>query len=122
MHTACASPAYPPVASQPFVVNEMVEVQDAGHTLFLLSLYRRREELRHGTFERLRPAQVFPPALLSARTLAAALATLVTRPLRVLRTLASLHRAAGANLWAHARVLAVTPKALPPVPLLMTPP
>lgn len=119
MRIAYVIPAYPPVASQPFVVNEMVEVQDAGHTLFLLPLYRRREELRHGTFERLRPAQVFPPALLSARTLAAALATLVTRPLRVLRTLASLHRAAGANLWAHARVLAVTPKALAAVRWLM---
>ena len=36
----------------------------------------------------------------------------VSRPWRTLTTLLSLHRAAGLNPYAHARVLAVTPKAL----------
>src|SRR5439155_21151002 len=34
------------------------------------------------------------------------------RPMAVLRTLGALHRAAGKNPWSHARLLAVTPKAL----------
>jgi hypothetical protein len=37
---------------------------------------------------------------------------LLTRPLRVLGTLAALHRAAGWNPWAQAKILVVTPKGL----------
>jgi glycosyltransferase involved in cell wall biosynthesis len=106
-------PAYPPAPAQPFVVNEMVEVQDAGHEVMLLPLYATRSwPVAHGTYARLRPAAVLPPALFDARSVALALWVLLTRPLRVLATLAGLHRAAGANPWAHARILAVTPKGL----------
>jgi colanic acid/amylovoran biosynthesis glycosyltransferase len=45
-------------------------------------------------------------------SLGLAVASCLRRPLRVLRTLGGLHRAAGANPWAHAKILAVTPKAL----------
>ena len=113
MRIAYVLPVYPPVASQPFVVNEMVAVQEAGHAVFMLPLYPAPPStLQHGTFERLRPAGVFPPALCDLRTLALALWTAITRPRRVLATLAGLHRAAGRNVWAHARLVAITPKAL----------
>jgi glycosyltransferase involved in cell wall biosynthesis len=113
MRIAYVIPTYPPAASQPFVVNEMVEVQDAGNTLVVLSLYRDpSESVRHGTFERLRPEHVLPTALCDWRTACLAVWVLLTRPLRVLRTLGAMHRAAGTNPYAHAKLLAVTPKAL----------
>lgn len=113
MRIAYVIPAYPPSPSQPFVVNEMVEVQEAGHALVLLGLYRDRADVvRHGTFERLRPEHVLSPALCDWRTLLLAAWVALSRPLRVLRTLAGLHRAAGSHFWAHARLVAVTPKAL----------
>jgi len=113
MRIAYVIPAYPPAPSQPFVVNEMVEVQDAGHDVLIVPLRADpRSNVRHGTFARLRPRAVLAPALFAPRVLALALATLVTRPLRVLRTLFALHRAAGLNPWAHARLAAITPKAL----------
>jgi glycosyltransferase involved in cell wall biosynthesis len=105
-------PAFPPAPSQPFVVNEMVEVQEAGNTVLILPLYAGRGGVRHGTFDRLRPAAVFPPALIGPRVLGGALLALVTRPRSVLRTLLALHRAAGRNPYAHAKLLAVTPKGL----------
>ena len=113
MRIAYVIPAWPPLPSQPFVVNEMVEVQDAGHELSVLALYRRPDDgVRHGTFARLRPEHVLPPALLDPSTIALALWSLCRRPLRAARALAGLHRAAGANPWAHAKLVAVTPKAL----------
>jgi glycosyltransferase involved in cell wall biosynthesis len=113
MRVAYVIPAWPPLPSQPFVVNEMLEVQAAGHELTVLGLYRRRADtVRHGTFEGLRPAHVLPARLVDPLTLAVALWALAWRPLRVLATLAGLHRAAGANPWAHLKLLAVTPKAL----------
>jgi glycosyltransferase involved in cell wall biosynthesis len=113
MRIAYVIPAYPPAPSQPFVVNEMVEVQEAGHDVLIVPLRADpRSNLRHGTFARLRPRAVLTPALFDPRVLALALATLVTRPVRVLRTLFALHRAAGLNPWAQARLAAVTPKAL----------
>src|SRR5262249_21780020 len=105
-------PAYPPAPSQPFVVNEMVEVQEAGHDVYVLPLYSDRTTLSHGTFARFRPAAVFTPALFDLRMLGIALRVLVTHPVRVVRTLVSAHRAAGGKFWAHAKLLAVTPKAL----------
>jgi glycosyltransferase involved in cell wall biosynthesis len=45
-------------------------------------------------------------------TVLMALWTHLWRPLRVVGTLAGLHRAAGANPWAHLKLFAVTPKAL----------
>lgn len=113
MRIAYVIPTYPPAASQPFVVNEMVEVQDAGNTLVVLALYADdAESVRHGTFERLRPEHVLPPVMLDWRTACLALWVLVSRPWRVLRTLGAMHRAAGTNPYAHAKLLAVTPKAL----------
>jgi colanic acid/amylovoran biosynthesis glycosyltransferase len=112
-------PAYPPAPSQPFVVNEMVEIGRAGHRLIVLPLYAARApEVRHGTFAALRPDRVLPPRLVDLRTVGRALRVLVRHPARCLRVLAGLHRAAGANPWAHARVLAVTPKALAAVDAL----
>jgi glycosyltransferase involved in cell wall biosynthesis len=113
MRIAYVIPAWPPLPSQPFVVNEMVEVAAAGHELTVLGLYRRPAgQVSHGTFERLRPAHVLPAALVDLRSLLVALWTCCRRPLRVLATLAGLHRAAGGNLWAHLKLVAVTPKAL----------
>ena len=113
MRIAYVIPAYPPVASQPFVVNEMVAVQEAGHEVVVLSLYRGTPDgPRHGTFERFRPAAVLPPALCDARTALLSLWVLLRHPWRSLRTLAGLHVAAGSNPWSHLRLLAVTPKAL----------
>lgn len=106
-------PAYPPAPSQPFVVNEMVEIARAGHRLIVLPLYAGPEsDVRHGTFAALQPDRVLPPRLVDAATVARALAVLVRHPVRVLRALAGLHRAAGWNPWSHLRLLAVTPKAL----------
>jgi glycosyltransferase involved in cell wall biosynthesis len=106
-------PAYPPLASQPFVVNEMVEVARAGHALVILPLYPGDDDpVRHGTFASLRTDVVLPARLLDLGTLGLALMTMLRHPVRVLRTLAALHAAAGFNPYAHARLAAVTPKAL----------
>ncbi len=113
MRIAYVIPAWPPLPSQPFVVNEMVEVQSAGHELTVLGLYRRpADAVRHGTFERLRPAHVLSAALVDPLSLLLALWTCCWRPLRVIATLAGLHRAAWTNPWAHLKIVAVTPKAL----------
>jgi glycosyltransferase involved in cell wall biosynthesis len=106
-------PAYPPLGSQPFVVNEMLEVVRAGRPLVILGLYPGPPEpVQHGTFAALRPTRVLPARLVDLATLGAALLAVLRWPTRVLRTLAGLHVAAGANPWAQARLLAVTPKAL----------
>ncbi len=113
MRIAYVIPAYPPLPSQPFVVNEMIEVQDAGHAIVVLPLYPADEApVRHGTFERLHPEHVLPAPLLDAGSLALALWVALRHPVRTLRTLGGLHRAAGRNLHAHLRLIAVTPKAL----------
>jgi glycosyltransferase involved in cell wall biosynthesis len=113
MRIAYIIPAWPPLPSQPFVVNEMVEVQAAGHELTVLGLYRgATPSVQHGTFARLRPAHVLPAALVDVRSLLVAVWASVWRLGRVARTLAGLHRAAGTNPWAHLKLIAVTPKAL----------
>jgi glycosyltransferase involved in cell wall biosynthesis len=113
MRIAYVIPAWPPLPSQPFVVNEMVEVQAAGHELTVLGLYRRHAAgVAHGTFARLVPTHVLPTALVDPGTLLLAVWTCLSRPIRVVTTLAGLHRAAGRNPWAHAKLFAVTPKAL----------
>jgi len=113
MRIAYVIPGYPPAASQPFVVNELVEVQEAGHDIFLLPLYALpSSNVRHATFARLRPVAVLPPAMVDVRDVALALLVLIRRPVRVLATLLGLHRAAGMNPYAHAKLLVVTPKAL----------
>jgi glycosyltransferase involved in cell wall biosynthesis len=106
-------PAYPPLSSQPFVVNEMVEVARAGHALAILPLVPGSDDaLQHGTFASLRPDVVLPARLIDLPTLWLAVVTTLRHPLRVLSTLAGLHAAAGLNPFAHARLLAVLPKAL----------
>jgi colanic acid/amylovoran biosynthesis glycosyltransferase len=113
LRIAYVIPAYPPAPSQPFVVNEMVQVQDAGNAVYVVPLYAGQDgSVRHGTFERLRPAAVLAPALLSLHVVALALRTIVAHPLRVLRALGSAFRAAGWNPFAHGRLLLLTPKAL----------
>ena len=113
LRIAYVIPAYPPAPSQPFVVNEMVQVQDAGNAVLIVPLYAGQEgEVRHGTFARLRPTAVLAPALLSLRIVVLALRALVSHPLRVLRALAAAHRAAGWNPFAHGRLLLLEPKAL----------
>jgi glycosyltransferase involved in cell wall biosynthesis len=113
MRIAYVIPAYPPLASQPFVVNEMIAVQDAGHAVVVLPLYAGEAGgVRHGTFACLHPAAVLPAPLCDAGTLGVALWQAVRHPWRTLRTLAGLHRAAGRSLWSHLRLLAVTPKGL----------
>jgi hypothetical protein len=83
MRIAYVIPAWPPLPSQPFVVNEMVEVEAAGHELTVLGLYRRpADSVRHGTFERLAPARA---AALSIRYSLLALWSARWRPLRVPR-------------------------------------
>ena len=58
MRIAYVIPAYPPLASQPFVVNEMIAVQDAGHEVVVVPLYAGDTTgVRHGTFDRLRLAE-----------------------------------------------------------------
>jgi glycosyltransferase involved in cell wall biosynthesis len=113
MRIAYVVPSWPPDPTEPFVVNEMVEVQEAGHEIVVAALYAGPDSgLRHGTYARLRPSAVLPPALFDLRVLGLALAALVRHPWRVLRALAGLHRAAGTNPYSHARLLAVTPKGL----------
>src|SRR5512144_2284625 len=104
MRIAYVIPAWPPQPSQPFVVNEMVSVQDAGHELVVVPLYPLDEaRLRHGTYERLRPTAVLSPRLVDRDVVVGALATLARHPWRALRTLAGLHRAAGRAWWQHLR-------------------
>jgi len=113
MRIAYVIPAWPPLASQPFVVNEMVAVQEAGHEVVVLPLYAGQVgPLRHATFARLHPLAVLPPPLVDAQSLGLALAMALRHPWRSLRTLAGLHRGAGRSGWSHLRLVAVTPKAL----------
>lgn len=112
-------PAYPPAPSQPFVVNEMIEIGRAGHRLIVLPLYAGPEpDVRHGTFTALQPDRVLPARLVDLRTAWRALAVLLRHPRRCARVLLGLHRAAGLNPWSHAKLVAVTPKALAAVAAL----
>ena len=98
-------PTYPPVGSQPFVVNEMVEVARSGRPLAILGLRSNpREPLRHGTFAALAPSRVLPAPLVDPATLVLALAAALRWPVRIVRTLGGLHRAAGANPWAQLQI------------------
>ena len=104
LRIAYVIPAYPPAPSQPFVVNEMVQVQEAGNVLFLVPLYAAsgRADPPRRRSSACDPRAVLSPPLLSCRVVALALRALLAHPVRVLRTLASAHRAAGWNLFAHA--------------------
>jgi colanic acid/amylovoran biosynthesis glycosyltransferase len=96
-----------------FVYNEMIEVQDAGHELVIVPLHSGSSSPRSARIvDRLRPLKTLPASLCNSAIIWHALLTLLTRPMRVFRTLFSLHCAAGFNLFVHAGILAVTPKAL----------
>lgn len=113
MRIAYVVPTHPFDPTEPFVVNEMVEVQEAGHEIVVAALRPApAETVQHGTYGRLRPTLILPPALCDWRVLALALGTLLRHPWRVLATLGSAHRAAGWNPYAHTRLLAIAPKAL----------
>jgi len=96
-----------------FIYNELIEVQEAGHDLVVVPLHSAppsRVPLR--IFDRLKPEYILPASLCNASIICLSLYMLLTRPLRVLRTLLSLHWAAGLNPFVHAGVVAVAPKAL----------
>lgn len=96
-----------------FIYNEMIEVQEAGHDLVVVPLHSApRSNVPLRIFDRLKPENILPASLCNATILCLSLYMLLTRPLRVLRTLLSLHWAAGLNPFVHAGVLAVAPKAL----------
>ena len=96
-----------------FTYNEMIEVQEAGHDLVIVPLHSSppsKVPLR--IFDRLKPEKVFPASLCNTTIICLSLCVLLTQPIRVLRTLLSLHWAAGLNPFVHAALIAVTPKAL----------
>lgn len=111
MRVAYIVPTYSNLST--FIYNEMIEVQEAGHDLVLVPLHSAppsKVPLR--IFDRLKPENILPASLCNATIICLSLYMVLTRPLRVLRTLLSLHWAAGLNPFVHASVLAVTPKAL----------
>jgi glycosyltransferase involved in cell wall biosynthesis len=96
-----------------YIYNEMIEVQAAGHDLMIVPL--RMASPFHvplRTLDHLKPDKIFPARLCNATIVSLSVYVLLTRPWRVLRTLLSLHWAAGINPFVHAGILAVTPKAL----------
>ena len=109
MRIAYVIPAWPPLPSQPFVVNEMLEVQAAGHELTVVGLYQGAVDgMQHGTYAALRPAHVLPAPLVDPSALLLALWTCLTRPLGVVATLALLRDEARARrmaLAARARIV-----------------
>lgn len=112
-------PAYPPVSSQPFVVNEMIEVQNAGHTVLVLPLSAgERGGVQHGTFARFQPTGVLFPATIDGSIVLGALATFVRHPVRTLRALADAVACGWRNPVALLRLASVVPKALAAVPEL----
>jgi glycosyltransferase involved in cell wall biosynthesis len=96
-----------------YIYNEMIEVQEAGHEIIVMPLRLASPfDAPLRTLDRLKPQKTLPASLCNATIIWLSLYMLVTRPLRVLRTLLSLHWAAGLNPFVHASILAVTPKAL----------
>jgi colanic acid/amylovoran biosynthesis glycosyltransferase len=96
-----------------FIYNEMMEVQEAGHHLVVVPLRSAPpSKVPPRVIDRLKPENILPSSLCNATILCLSLVMLLTRPLRVLRTLFSLHWAAGLNPFVQASILAVAPKAL----------
>jgi colanic acid/amylovoran biosynthesis glycosyltransferase len=96
-----------------FVYNEMIEVQEAGHELVIVPLHSvssSKTSLR--AVDRVKPLKTLPAALCNSTIICLAFFMVLTRPMSVFRTLVSLHWAAGLNPFAHADILAVTPKGL----------
>jgi colanic acid/amylovoran biosynthesis glycosyltransferase len=96
-----------------YIYNEMIEVQKAGHELIVTPLRLASPfDAPLRTLDLLKPVRTLPASLCNTTIICLSLYVLLTRPLRVLRTLISLHWAAGFNPFVHASILAVTPKAL----------
>ena len=116
MRIAYVIPAYPPLPSQPFVVNEMIAVQEAGHEVVVLPLYRgagRRRASRDVRAASGRSPSCRRALVRRADRGARALGRCCAIRGASLRTLGGLHRAAASAASGRiARLLAVTPKAL----------
>ncbi len=96
-----------------FTVNEMVTVRGVGHKLVLAPLYSAGPSLlHHGRVETVKPEAVLPEAALDLQVVFLAFLMFARRPLRVIKTLATLHWAAGLNPFAHIGIIRWTPKAL----------
>ena len=96
-----------------FTINEMVEIQSAGHQIILAPLYSAGPSLTHyGRVETVNPEAVLPDPQFDLHVAVLALQMFVKRPWCVLKTLAALHWAAGLNPYAHIGILVWTPKAL----------
>lgn len=96
-----------------FTVNEMVEVQGAGHQLVLAPLNSSGSTpLYHGKVETLTPEAVLPDPRFDLQVAYLAILMFVRHPFRVLKTLAGLHWAAGLNPYEHVSIFVYTPKAL----------
>jgi len=96
-----------------FVYNEMLEVQEAGHDLVIVPLRPEPPpKVPVRVSNRLKNENILPANLFSPAILVRALQMVLTHPVRVLRTLVSMHWAAGLNPFAHVGILTVAPKAL----------
>lgn len=96
-----------------FVANEIVEVQKGGHDIVIAPLHLTNgPPASHNTLYQLRPEIVLPANLFDAEIACLALLTLFRYPVRVLKTVISLHWHARFNIYAHASLLATIPKAL----------
>ena len=96
-----------------FTVNEMKGLQGEGHDLILVPLYTSTPSLiHHGTTENLKLEAVLPASLFDLPVALLAFLMFLRRPLKVLKTIAGLHRAAGINPYEHLSIFVITPKAL----------
>jgi colanic acid/amylovoran biosynthesis glycosyltransferase len=113
MRIAYVVPSYAYPSLPTFVVNEMIEVQDAGHDVVVVPLYSAPPSaVQHETFTRLKSLTILPASLYDVKVLTLALWMFLKRPWRVLSTLLALHWAAGLNPYTHTALVAITPKAL----------
>lgn len=96
-----------------FTINEMVEIQGAGHKIVLAPLYSAGPSLIHyGRVETVNPEAVLPDPQFDLQVAVLAFLMLVKHPWRILKTLTALHWAAGLNPYAHISIFVWTPKAL----------
>jgi colanic acid/amylovoran biosynthesis glycosyltransferase len=94
-----------------FVANEMIGVQEARHDIIVVPLHSASLQPCRRTPLQLK-LTTLPAALFDFKVLCLAIWVFFTRPHRVLGTLFPLHWNAGLNIFAHASLIAMTPKAL----------
>ena len=96
-----------------FVFNEMVEVKGQGHKIIIVPLYQSTFfGACYQNTEKINPEAVLPSALINLRIVVLAFLNFLTHPWLVVKTLASIHWAAGINPYAHWGIFAITPKAI----------